>query len=343
MNFLSNKYTLRLADSRDNEGIEQIFESEGFSGGISVKYMRSPKPYESFCADGDYAKIMVITDNEAGRTAAVGGAVVRTEYLNGKKEKCAYLTGLKIHPDYRGKIHFISKAYSFLRQEISDCKCCYTTILDDNSAAMSLLEKGHRNMPKYRYLGHYTTYCFHGGKKIIGVEKNNAEGFDELVRSHFSGQSLTPADHNCGGFGEKNFYCVREKGEIIACCFIGNQQAHKQYKMCSYGGIYRLLSRLPTRLLGYPEFPKAGREINFGIVSYLYIKDNDRRLCGDFLRSAAADTEFSLLLWGGFENNPLCAAMDGIKAVKYGSRLYSVEWDDPAEINGVIGVEAALL
>lgn len=343
MNFQNNKYTLRFADSGDNKGIAEIFESEGFSGGISVKYLRGKKPYESFCADGDSAKILVITDNENDRTAAVGGAVVRTEFLNGKKEKCAYLTGLKIHPDYRGKLRLISKAYSFLRQEISDCKCCYTTILDDNAAAIALLEKGHKNMPRYRYLGHYTTYCFHGGRKIIEVEKNNTEGFDELLISHFSRKSLAPADPDCKGFGEKIFYCARENGRIIACCFIGDQQAHKQYKMCSYSGIYKLLSKLPTRLLGYPEFPRSGREINFGVVSYLYVRDNDRKLCRDFLRSAAADADFSLLLWGGFENDPLCAAMDGIKAVRYGSRLYSIEWDEPAEISGVIGIEAALL
>lgn len=343
MNFQNNRYTLRLADSGDNEEIEKIFESEGFSGGISVKYMRSPKPYESFCMDGEYVKIMVICDNENGMLCAVGGAVVRTEYLGGKKEKCAYLTGLKIHPDYRRKIRFIPQAYEFLRGELAGCKCCYTTILDGNTAAAAMLEKGHKGMPEYRYLGHYTTYCFHGGRKILPVEKNNADGFEKLMENHFSRHDLTPADYMSGGFGKRNFYCLRENGEMTACCFIGDQREHKQYKMCSYSGAYRLLSRLPTRIFGYPAFPKANEYINYGTVSYLYVKNNDKRLCRAFLRSAAADAGFSVLLWGGFENNPLCTAMDGIKAVKYGSRMYLAEWEKGADVNGIIGAEAALL
>ncbi|MBP0984513.1 MAG: hypothetical protein J6A19_12380 [Oscillospiraceae bacterium] len=343
MNFRNNKYTLRFADSSDNEGIREIFESGRFSGGISVQYLRNPAPYESFSADGDLNRIMVIIDNENGRTAAVGGAVVRREFVNGGVENCAYLTGLKIHPDYRRKISFIAAAYEFLHEGIADCKYCYTTILDDNADAISLLEKKHRNMPEYRYLGHYTTYCFHGGKRLIPVEKNNTDGFERLMKTHFSAQSLVPVDQNYPGFGKKDFFCYRENGEILACCFIGDQQEYKQYKMCSYGGIYKLLAKLPIGLLGYPEFPQPGSVINHGVVSYLYVKDNDKKLCADFLRSAAAETDFSLLIWGGFENNPLCKALDSMKTVHYGSRLYSVVWDNSRDISGIIGVEAALL
>lgn len=343
MNFQNDKYTLRSADSSDNDGIREIFHSEGFAGGLSVKYLRDPNPYDSFCADGDRAEILVITDNVNHRTAAVGGAVVRTEYVNSSPEKCAYLTGLKIHPDYRKKISFISKAYSFLHEKISDCKYTYTTILDDNSPAISMLEKKRKNMPEYKYLGHYTTYCFHGGKSIIPVEKDNFDGFDMLMKNYFSLMDHVPVNNRYSGFGEGHFYSIRENDEIIACCFISNQQEKKQYKMMSYGGIYRLISKLPTKLLGYPEFPKADSIINHGVVSYLYIKDNDKRLCADFLRSAAVQTDFSLLLWGGFENNPLCGAMDKLRSIKYGSRFYSVSWDGENVPTGIIGAEAGLL
>ncbi|MBO5266270.1 MAG: hypothetical protein J6B08_03130 [Ruminiclostridium sp.] len=343
MNFQNNRYTLKFADSSDNEGICEIFESGSFSGGISVQYLRGKTPYESFSADGDINRIMVVKDNSTGRTVAVGGAVVRYEYVNGIKEKCAYLTGLKIHPDYRRKLSFIAKAYSFLREGISDCPFCYTTVLDDNREAVSLFEKKHKNMPVYKYLGHYTTYCFHGGKGIIPVEIDNTDGFEEVMKKYFSEMSLVPCDTDYEGFGKKKFYSYRENGEIKACCFIGNQQSTKQYKMCSYGGIYKLVSKLPTKLFGYPEFPRPDSIINHGVVSYLYVKDNDPKLCSDFLRSAAKETDFSLLIWGGFDNNPLCDAMNRLKTVHYGSRLYSVVWDEENDITGVIGMEAALL
>lgn len=336
-------YTIRFADSADNDRLCDLFQSTSFTGGLSVQYLRGQSPYDSFLADGADARILLAIDRRADRLCAVGGAVIRREYLHGAAEKCAYLTGLKIHPDYRKKFPFLSKAYAFLHEAVADCRICYTTILDDNQDAISLLEKRHKNMPEYRYLGHYTTYCFHGGKKLLPLEKNNMDGFDELMKTYFSAMNLAPADYGYGGFGEKTFYALRENGRIIACCFAGNQQATKQYKMCAYGGIYRLVSKLPTRLLQYPAFPKASALINHGVISYLYIKDHDPDLGRAFLRSVAADTDFSLLIWGGFENNPLRPALDKMRTIRYGSRLYQVLWEDTPAPRGIIGVEAALL
>ena len=240
-------------------------------------------------------------------------------------------------------LFLVVKAYEFLHESIKDCTFSYTTILDSNVAAIKMFEKKRKNIPEYKYLGHYTTYCFHGGKKKIKLEKDNPDGFHKLFKEHFSKQSFTPCDYNYKGLGEKTFYSVRKNNEIVACCFVGNQQRQKQYKMCSYGGIYKFLSHFPTRLYGYPQFPLKDSVINHGVVSYLYVKDNDKKLCADFLRSVAAESQYALLIWGGFENNPLCQAFDAMKTVRYGSRLYSVVWDEENEISGVIGVEAALL
>lgn len=344
MNFQNDRYTLRFATDADNNGICNIFRSDIFGGDLSVQYLRGEKPLASYLKEGT-PRIMVIIDNRENFTAAVGGAVLRNEYVNGKIALVGYLTGLKIHPDYRGKIRFIADCYRFLYEGIKQCDCFYTTILDGNTAAIRLLEKRHRNMPVYTYLGHYTTYCFHGGKKIISVEIGNTKGFSKIMENHFSEYNLTPADFKSEGFGDNKFYCVRENGEITACCFLGTRQYDKQYKMSDYGGIYRLASHLPTKLFGYPEFPRPNSLINYGTVSYLYIKDNNSRLCRDFLRTVAALSGYKLIMWGGFETNPLCKTLDKMKTVKYGSRLYSVGFNgEPAEISrDKIGVEAAIL
>ncbi|MBR5371232.1 MAG: hypothetical protein IK130_03350, partial [Oscillospiraceae bacterium] len=112
MNFQNDRYTLRMAEPQDDAGIRAIFESGSFAGGLSVQYLR-PSPLASFAADGEDVRMMIVHDNEQNRTAAVGGAVVRTEYLAGKPERCAYLTGLKIHADYQKKLYFIARAYQY--------------------------------------------------------------------------------------------------------------------------------------------------------------------------------------------------------------------------------------
>lgn len=338
------RYILRPAEPSDNAGIHEIFTSGSFSGGLNVQFLRGDEPLSSFAADGDRSHILVAEDS--GRVIAVGGAIVRTEFLNGAPANCAYLTGLKVHHDYRGKLSFIPRAYGIIGDLVSDCAVTYTTILDGNTGVIKMLEKRRKNMPEYRYVGHYTTFCFGRGKPLIPVETDDMTGFGDVMERHFSRKSLCPCRPDCTGFGKKRFYCTRGSGgEINACCFIGDQTATKFYKMCSYGGIYKAVSHLPTALLGYPAFPKAGGIIKNGIVSYLYVKDNDPSLCRKFLLSAAHEAGFPMLLWGGFENDPLCHAVGRMRAVRYGSRLYEVLWNGSSapQIQGVVGMEAALL
>ena len=343
MNFQNDRYTLRLAEPGDDDGIREIFTAGHFDGGIAVQYLR-PEPLRSFAADGDETRMLIIRDNENGRLCAVGGAVIRREVLHGTPAQTAYLTGLKVHPDYQKQIFFIAKAYQFLGEQLSGCAACYTTILDDNAPVIKMLEKKRRSMPEYRYLGHYTTYIFHQSKAILPLGTDDRTGFDAVQRDYFSALDLSPAVTDYPGFGAGHFYAYREHGELLACCFCGDQTALKCYKMAGYGGIYKLLSKLPTRLLGYPAFPCAGQIIRHGVISQLYVKGSDPALCRKFVRSVAAASGAELLLWGAFETHPLCPALEQMRVIRYGSRLYEVLWNGAApQISRNIGMEAALL
>lgn len=341
MNFQNDRYTLRFAEDCDNESISRIFSSGSFSGDLDIQFLRSDQPMSSFRADGE-PRIMVTTDNNDGSIIAVGGAVVRDEYVNGRAEKCAYLTGLKVLQSYRGRLSFIAKAYQFLGDHLEDCRCCYSTILDSNKPVIAMMEKRHRNMPEYRFISHYTTYCWSSRKAVMQLD-NCTAGFDELMDRYFSRRDLTPVDPYMQGFGKQTFWCFRDGGSIKACCFVGDQQNTKFYKLKSYGGVYRFISKLPTQLLGYPAFPAEGSIIDHGVVSYLYVDNCDRNLCSSFLRSVAALSGHSLLIWGGADDDPLCRCLDSMKTVRYGSRLYQVIWSGSQPELCDTGVEAALL
>ena len=324
---------MRFSTPEDDPGITEIFTAGSFPGGLSVQYLR-PHPYASFSADGDESRMMVIADlTQNGRIAAVGGAVVRTEYLAGSPQRCGYLTGLKIHPDYQKQIYFIARAYQFLREHLQDCVCCYTTILDDNHSVIAMLEKKRRNMPEYRYIGHYVTYCFHGGKRLLSLTQEEMQ-----PQKH----DLTPVKRY-PGTGQGQSYAFRENGKLRAWCYVGDQTAFKQYRIAGYGGIYKLVQHFPTQLLGYPAFPKEGEIIRHGVVSGLWVENDDPALCRAFLRTVAAEAGFAMLLWGAMERHPLTPALRKMRTLQYGSRLYQVVWDEAAALQEPIGLEVALL
>lgn len=344
---MQDRFTLRFADCNDNEGIKQVYESGSFPGNLQVQFLRNPRPYESFAADGEQVFMQVIIDNENDTIVAVGGAVVRQEYVSGKIQKCAYMTGLKVKPEYQKKLFLLTEAYQKLQEKLEDCEHVYTTILDDNTAAIKLLEKKRKSIPPYIYLGHYMTFCFAGGKKCLDIKVT-----DKIDTSGIPKYSFTPVDHGLSGLGNKNWYYYEENGEILAACFVGDQREYKQYKLCAYGGVLKAVSHLPTKFLGYPAFPKPGTVINHGVLSYLYVKDNDKELCKKFIRSVVKATDYDLYIWGCFENHPLLQSFMEMKTVHYGSRLYEVDYKRRYEsvdgkqlvdAYGTIGVEVALL
>lgn len=330
MNFQNNRYTLRFADSNDSQGIREIYESGSFPGNLQIRFLRNPDPFSSLASEG-YPRIMVVYDNQDNRYVAVGGAVIREEYVSGQAVKNAYLTGLKIHPDYQKKISFIKDSYKFLYDGLGEVAHSYTTILDDNKAVISMLEKKRKNMPVYNYLGHYETYCFHDGARKLPIKcVTEYNHLIKLIDDNNRAMSFVPTDINLPGLGDKKLYYYEADSEIEAYCFVCNQQADKQYELTRYDGIYKFLSHMPTKLMGYPAFPREGSLIDYGTVAFLYIKENNPKLCRNFLRSVAKASGYDLLLWGCFENNPLAAAMDKMKTIHYGSRLYEVDWTNYA-------------
>ncbi len=347
MNFQNDKYSLYIADENDNEQINNIFNSGKFEGRMCIQYLRGEKPIQSFNMDGKCADIICIRDNEKGILCAVGGAVIRNEYINGEVKSVGYLTGLKLLPEYQRKIRFLSESYQFLYEIIKDkADVFYTTILSENENAIKMLEKKHKKMPVYDYMGMITTYCFNSKKVSLDIQvSDDLSEFDDIKNSCFAQYNFAPYDINLKGFGEKTFYTYRDdNGEIIASCFLCNQQENKQYFMCGYGGALKFISKLPVDIIGYPKFPKPKSYVNYCVISCLYVKDNDVKLVKKFLETVSAKSGFDICLLALFENHPLNEAVKRMKTVHYYSNLYQVIWDDKKTcMTKPIHIEAALL
>jgi hypothetical protein len=222
-------------------------------------------------------------------------------------------------------------------------------------------------MPAYIYLGEYTTYCFKAGNRS-GLKLSDAteEELQKLYNSSLRKLNLAPIDTGLYGLSAKDFYTLRDaQQQIIACCAVYNQQSYKQYVISDYNRTYKLLSKLPVHLLGYPKFPAQNSSLNYASVAFLYVKNNDIRLGRQLLRAVAGQAgrdrqerrgeqagacpdgkkgQFDVLLAGLFCNNPLRGIFGSIRHIKFQSRLYEVAWDDPQYIDSnPVGLEVSLL
>ncbi len=335
MSSRNERFEYRLAIPEDSTAILDLYESEGFSGNISVLYTRRPDPIQSLKQEGDEVIVSVMVDREQNRICAVGCCVIRNAYLNGVVKRTGYLTGLKVHPDYRRRVPHIARSYDRMYELTKDLvDFYYTTILKENVTARKMLEKKRKGMPDYQPRGTYTVYCFRTGVKRDKPSKYRFEkGKAADVRAFYEEQlrlnNLSPDSAETGPAGSA-FYILRdEHGEIAAACSLWNQQEVKQYIITGYSGIYRVLKHLPLNILGYPNLPKEQVPANYACVSMLCVKEQDPAAAEVLIGKVSEQaTAFDFLMAGVFEYQPLHKAFSNIRHIKYESILYTVQWPD---------------
>lgn len=352
MSFQNDKYSLTLADAQDDDALQAIYRAAHFPGKIEVAFLREPSVYSSLCAEGERTVVALMRDKtKQNAPVAMGACIIRREWINGSIRQAGYLTGLKILPEYRGTTVPISAAYQFLREATAEVDVYYTTILSENTSVIRMFEKKRKSMPAYHFLGEYTT-CFFlcrpprlTGTLVTGMDN----ALEQFYRDVAPTEHLTPVDIYLAGFGNGDFYSLRNKdGKVLAACALKSQQAHKQYVVKKYAGMYRLASMLPTRLVGYPSLPSPGKSANYRTFSLLRAQRGNWNALVELVRAASAQNrsdDFHML--GLHQAHPVAALFGQVRHIQYRSRLYQVQWSDQAPVTLAdtlpVGMEVALL
>lgn len=336
MSFRNDRFEYRFATSADSSQILDIYESGSYNGQISVLFTRRPDPLHSLEQEGEQIIIPVMVDKQHNRIAGVGCCVLRNAWINGEVKKTAYLTGLKIHPDYQRRLPHISRVYEALYNHVKDqVDLFYTTILKDNVKAQKMLEKRRKGMPLYSSVGEYTVYSFRTGMKPrhhLGqflVEKGSSEEVEAFYAKQLNQFNLAPADIRLPGISKQDIYTLRgENRQILAACALWNQQNVKQYIITGYRGFYRFLKYVPLKLFGYPNLPKENTPANYASIALLCARNNQPEWAQYLISQVAAvEDNYDFLMVGLFENNPLNKVFQQIRHIKYQSILYTVQWE----------------
>lgn len=333
MSIRNKNWELTLAVPEDADGMQKVFDDGGFKGGISVKFRRIPDPYTSFLKDGEQIIMPIAKDTRNGELFGVGGCVIRQGYVNGSLRYTGYLTGMKLLGSYQKQLSCMIPAYQLIGEHSKQYDpFYYTTILNSNEAAIKLLEKRRKNMPRYTYWGEYTVFCLGTGGRASGKELGFFRGHtDELAgfyKEHLPKYNLAPKNEWQYGLKSENFYYLQSpEGKVLAACALWNQQSYKQYIISGYGGVYKTLSRLPIQWLGYPKMPKAGNPANYASIAAFVVPDENRGIAEMFLHLVLKEAkEYEFVMLGLFENHPLADIIRKIRHIPYKSRLYAVEY-----------------
>ena len=333
MKSLNRNWELAIAQPADADGMQKVFEDGEFQGSISVKFSRSPDPFQSFQNDGEHIVFPIVRDCKTQEILGVGGCVIRPGYVNGKLQNTAYLTGLKIMQKHQKSINCIIPAYKLLREQtVAYNPFYYTTILKSNEMAIKLLEKRRKSMPPYIFIGEYTVFCLGTGYRPRHNDYILYQGHSEKLRQFYQEElpkyNLSPQNEWLFGLKNEDFYYLQAPdGKILAACALWNQQNYKQYIISGYRGIYKLLSYLPINILGYPTMPKAGESANYASIAMLIIREENLEIANLFVKLVLYEAKkYDFVMLGCLDNHPLMDTAQKLRHIKYKSRLYAVDY-----------------
>jgi len=345
----NSRFIFEEAQTSDSGEILRLLEEDKSEGDISLIHTRRPDAYVSFMYEGDEVCVALCRDIQNGNIAGIGALAVKRAYINGSVEKVGYLFGLHIKQSYRKIFPILPGGYRFLGDYAlkKDIKFVYTTILEGNVYARKLLEKKRSFMPEYSFLGNYEV-------KAISVsyarkfsryrhftarrcEKKDMEDVLQLVtdfgkcRQFY--QAITEKELLTGlyqGIKTDHFIGVwSKKGDLAACGALWDQTDYKQYYAAKFGGMIRVLARMPivSRIFGYPLIQPENSLIRFATLSFWAARGNDRDAFHALIGGIARESrELPFINVGMYEKEPLFSTLQGMRGIRYCSRVYLVDW-----------------
>ncbi len=348
-----SRFTFSRATAEDAEAIRDIFNELAFEGNIAVQYLRGENPVESFENECDELVALLLRDVENdNRAVGIGCCTIRKGYVSGKVCNIGYLTGLKLCSDYQRKFHGIMDAYRWIHENTIDkVDYYYTTILTDNVYVRKMLEKSRKNMPIYHYISDYNTLLFKTGGRMRGHDFLIVDACDSATACDFYSQKAVHLDFAVKSLDQNHlssakFYALYKNKEVIAVATVSDMRQFKQNIVRSYDGIYRLLRHLPTKLTGYPPFPKPNETVNLGSCAIYCGADAEvEELQCFFQQIQAYSTEFEILMIGVTAGSTPYQALIGLKNIGYKSRFYQVSYkkDDLLSCDTVSGVDVSFM
>ncbi|WP_420175456.1 GNAT family N-acetyltransferase [Luteococcus sp. OSA5] len=330
---------VELAGPDDAADLAAIYASDdGFPGRIAVSFRRGSNPLASLGQEGDRVVVPLVREAASGSPVGMGACVIRPSVVAGRMVTVGYLTGLKVVPRFRRSplaLAAMPAMYGFLQRQVPEVELFTTTILDENRAAITLLEKGHRGMPEYRRVGHVTTCALHRHWRPPELRQDRLRlvrgSLEELLaaREHdgLADLALLTAPPALGG---QDAWLLRDRrGGALAGCAVWDQRHHKQHVVTSYSSAMSLARRLPMHLVDLPRMPRPGAVADEAAICLPWARGGDPGLLSTLLRGVGwRESHRDYLLVAALDDSPLGRALQAERAIRYGSRLYTVHFPD---------------
>lgn len=324
--------------------------------------------------EADRSDRVVVRRGEGGEIVGTGMRLVRDVFVDGKVQPCGYLAQLRKLEELKVGRKLFVECYRKLRslRKPGEYPFDFTSVLSDNALYIEAMERGLRNMPRYRRVGQLMTIVIptvsrwpvpsNGGDMEDIPPQSTAELSDFLIeqqrRFDFSSVWSEPALERLfekGNLEMDDFVSIGQSGKRRAVAAIWDQRPFKQIQFHRYPTplkYTRPLVNLFLQAAGRVPFPRLHHPIPFAFLSHIAVADDDLAVFTSLLRRAkilAKQKGLKYLVFGIPQDHPFVELFRGTPRVyTMQSNLYLVtEHQEPlpeqARPRRIIYPEVALL
>jgi hypothetical protein len=305
------RFSFHLAEEHEDEELRALLRQIAMPGAITLSFQREPSFIQAEQAGNITSQIIVCKDQQRGQIVGMGSRSIRLVYIDGKPERIGYLSMLRSLPEVRGNIG-LARGYHYLHELHKDNAVPYyfTTILDENIQASTLLTSSRAGLPCYRPVAHLHTYLIPLRSTLRRKRSHKAINRCEpqqltdaaIFLQHWNSQlQFAPvyslADLNGQSkllpfFSWENIYVYYKHKTVQGVLGVWDQQAFKQTIVSNYSPEMRTIRtvyNLFASVRGLPGLPAVGQGIN--MLYAMFVSGNSQVF--------AALLEQLLLEWSG--------------------------------------------
>jgi hypothetical protein len=325
-------------------------------GRMQVAYCREPDYFHGREVEGRSGEVVIGRDEQTGAIAGLGARSVKEMYLNGRRERLGYLSGLRVAPEFRRRT-WLARGYRKLRElhHADPVPFYLTTIMRDNAGARDALTSERAGLPRYQPHGGFEVLLLRpdrlrmiSTRSGIAVRRGSADdlsAISEFLAAHGPSRQFYPAYQledlasQTGllrGLAAEDLLVARRGERLAGVLGLWNQAAFRQHRVVGDGPWLRRLRPVLNALArwrGLPDLPAIGCEAGLVNLALNCVAENDLDVWRTLLRAVPDHLvgPERIVAAGLHERDPLLPTLLELPHLTYSSDLYLAGWEDSRE------------
>jgi len=344
-----------IANRSDEQILQRFCRDNPSEGSVRFCLLREPDFFGALEVEGSRNDVGMITDDK--KLVGLGMRSEKDVYINGKKEKLGYYSGVRVLKEYRGSMVFFRIVR--MAREIhkrSECKIYLANIFEHNVKALDILISPHRINPSVRFIGKYHTFIFRPERqkpdtanidtklRIWRATRADTENLIVFLnkqgesRQYFPVYTVEHLEKEGGLLKDLSIdriFIARDNNSIVGTMALWDQNKFRSWIVKGYSGILSII-RLPVNLIATmrkkPGFPPPGIPLNYKIISLCCINPDYPDAFAPLLNQILLDlgNERSVYVVIGFHESDPLLNLFNFPAIRLVSRLYKIYWPENA-------------